>query len=83
MTEVDPILKIVWSIFGTLGVALLGLIVWGIKKWITTTFENTVALKVLSEKLDNFSKQIETLPKIQRDVSAAHEKIRKIEKGTI
>ncbi len=79
----DPItpLTILWSILGSIGVMCLGLIAWGLKKLITTTFENTFAINGLNTKLEAFTKQIEMLPKLQRDVGAAHDKIRNIEKG--
>lgn len=81
MTEAITPLNIIWSILGAIGVAFLGLLVWGIKKLVVTTFENTFAISKLSDKLEKFTEQIELLPKLEKDVGAAHEKIRNIQKG--
>lgn len=83
MNDVITPLTLVWSILGSIGVAFLGLLVWGIKKLIITTFENTLSINNLGSKLEEFTKQIELIPKLQRDLGAAHDKIRKIEKGNI
>lgn len=44
------------------------------------TMENTLQLVKLEVKLDHITELIEQLPKIKKDLSSAHEKIRAIEK---
>lgn len=71
-------LQIIWSILGAVGVCVLSLIGFGIKKLVTTTFQNTVAVKLLDTHIERLLKGYEKIQKIEEDVNEAHKKIRQI-----
>lgn len=82
--DVGTLVNIMWGMLGTAGVTFLGLTSYGIKKLIHTVFENTVAIKVLTEKLEDLEKKTEAIPKLEKDVGAAHQKLREVlKKGEI
>ncbi len=75
----ELILKVALLIVGALASFVGGLIVWGLKNLISTVFENTIALKVVSEKLNEVNKTIDKIPELERDLSklgASHRSLR-------
>lgn len=79
--EADFMLKIIWTILGTSATGLMGLVIWGLKKLIEVFFENTVQLKLLNQHVEKLLELPPKVEKLERDVSAAHEKIRAITKN--
>ena len=73
----QTLITIVWTILGALGTALLALVVWGLKKLITATFENTVQVKLLNQHIEKLLLLPPRVEKIERDLNVAHERIRK------
>lgn len=70
-----------WSISGLLGTALLGMLVWGLKILITTVFDNTVAIKLLNERISELVKYYAKTEKLEQDINIAHQRIRDLQKG--
>lgn len=64
------------------GTLLLGLIAWGIKAHIQTTFENTVQIKILNQHIEELLKLKPKVEKIENDLHVAHERIRALNGGT-
>lgn len=67
-----------WSILAALGTAFLGAIVWGIKKLIIAVFDNTVSLKLLSEKVTQLANGYERMWKVEKDLNELHIKFRNL-----
>lgn len=66
---------------GGVATAFLGLIVWGIKKLITTTFENTVQVKILTGQIATLLNLPPQVEKIKSDLNEAHNRIRSLKNG--
>lgn len=75
-------LEILWGIFGGIGTASLGLIAFGLKKMVSTTIENTIAIKILNEKMTTIVEKLDKIPKLEKDLSAAHDKLRNLNGGS-
>jgi len=67
--------EIVWAILGSLGTFFLGLISWGMKKWITATFDNTVAVKHLTDKLSSIEEKISDIPRLKKGMAILFDKL--------
>lgn len=76
--DTPTLLHIIWSVFGAVGLAILSFIGWGIKKLVTTTFENTVAIKILDGHIERLVKGYARIDKLENDMNNAHIKIREI-----
>jgi hypothetical protein len=77
----ETIIKIVWSLIGSLGVMALGLLSWGIKRLISASFENTIQIRILNGKIADIIGAIGKISKMEQDINHAHKKIREIENG--
>jgi hypothetical protein len=75
------LITIIWSIVGAVGTGVLGLIFFGIKKLVTTTIENTIAIQILSGHIEAIIKLSNKIEKLERDVNSAHDKIRNYSRG--
>jgi hypothetical protein len=60
---------------------MLGLIAWGIKSLISTTFENTVQIKLLNQHIVDLLKIPGKVEKLEQDVRVAHDRIREVYKN--
>lgn len=76
------LVTIIWSGIGALAVALLGMLVWGLKILITTMFDNTVQIKLLSEKISELVKYYSKTEKLEKDMTVAHQRIRDLQRGS-
>lgn len=74
----QTIIQTMWSIFGAMGIALLSFIGWGLKKLVTTTFENTVAIKLLDSHIEKLIKGYAKIEKLETDINQAHSRIRQL-----
>jgi hypothetical protein len=63
------IVIIILSVSGAIGTTLLGAIGWGVKTLITTTFENTMALRDLSEKVVILTIGYDKLHELERQLN--------------
>lgn len=77
----QTLITIMWTIVGAVATTFLGLIAWGLKKMIMTTFENTVQIKLLTEKLDTLLKLPPRMEKVEKDITEAHNRIRSLKNG--
>lgn len=68
-----------WGIFGAIGTMLIGMLAWGVKVLITAVFDNTVAIKVLNEKIGELVKYYSRTEKLENDVTEAHNRIRQLQ----
>ena len=71
---------IMWSGISAIAVSLLAMLVWGLKILITTMFENTVQIKLLSEKISELVKYYARTEKLESDVNEAHNRIRELQR---
>lgn len=78
----DTLITIMWTVMGAVATSFLGLLFWGVKKLITTTFENTVQIKLLNQHIDALLMLPLKVEKLDKDVTEAHNKIRGIYKNT-
>ena len=77
--EADVLVKVIWSILAAIGVTGLGLLSIGVKRLISVTFENTVQIRILNEKIADIIKGQLKVEKIERDLNEAHNRIRHME----
>lgn len=77
----STLVTIMWTVMGGVGTSFLGLIFWGIKKLITTTFENTVQIKLLNQHIETLMKLPAKVEKHEKDLNEAHQRIRELKKG--
>jgi len=91
MDQLDPntILTIVMSVFGALGVMMLGICAWAIQRQISTTHQNTIQISILGERVrylgetvDDLNKVFSKVVKLETDMNHAHQKLREIKKET-
>ena len=55
-----------------------GLFLFGIKAMVTATFQNTVAVKLLTSKIDEIVKNQEEIPEMKKDIKELGKSHRKI-----
>jgi len=67
---------------GAIATSFLGLLFWGVKKLITTTFENTVQISLLNQHIDQLLKLPVKVEKMEKDLNEAHSRIRTVYKHT-
>lgn len=75
------LVTILWTIVGAVGTTMLGLLAWGVKSLIAATFENTVQIKLLNEKLEKLIAVPGRIEKMEIDLRVAHDRIREIYKN--
>jgi len=71
-----------WSGVGAMAVGLLSVVIWGFKILITAMFDNTVAIKLLNEKINELVKYYAKTEKLEKDVSVAHQRIRDLQRSS-
>jgi hypothetical protein len=77
MTEnAQAAVTVMWTVFGAMGTALLGLIVYGIKAQVVATFNNTLSIQKLTDRVDELLRQYERINKMEKDINEAHVKLR-------
>ena len=81
----NTLITISWSVFGAIGVAIMGIVAWLIQKHISATSQNTIAIAVLSEKIsgmlsrmDKFESLTFRVEKAEKDLNNAFVKIKEI-----
>ena len=87
MLDANTVLTIVMSVFGSLGVMMLGICAWAIQRQISTTHQNTIQISILGERVRYLGDAVEDLNtlvskviKLETDVNHAHQKIRDMKK---
>ena len=80
MLDNPTLVAILWTVLGAFATAFLGLIVWGIKKLITTTFNNTIAVTLLNSHIEELLKLPPKVEKLQADMNEAHRRIKHFNK---
>lgn len=73
--EAEIFVKIIWGFLGVFGTGALGLLLWGIKQLITATFDNTIQIKTLNEKMGPMLGYLSKIDRIEKEVNDAHLKI--------
>ena len=76
----SSLIRIMWAMLGTFGVTFLGLLAWGIKKMITTLFENTLAIRGLTIQVTTLNQSHAELNKLSKDMNVAHGRIRELQR---
>jgi len=76
--EIKTIVTIMWSVLGALAVAGLGLLSWGVKKLIVASFENTLQIRILNEKIGEIIRGQLKIEKMEKDLNEAHSRIREL-----
>lgn len=76
-------ISLISSIFGTLGISVVGLVVWSIQRHVSSTSLNTIQLAVLTDKVQSLTTKIDSfqvylfkVDRLEQDLHHAHEKIR-------
>jgi len=77
----QTLVTIMWTVLGAVATAFLGLLFWGVKKLIMTTFENTVQIKILNKHIEELIKLPLKIEKMERDLNIAHDRIRTVIKN--
>jgi hypothetical protein len=75
------LVTIMWGMLGAAATAALGLFVWGVKALVTTTFENTVQIKILNSNFEKFMNLPAKMEKFETDLKVAHDRIREVYKN--
>lgn len=80
MMDNATLVTIIWSIIGGIATMLLGLVAWGLKVQITTTFENTVQIRLLNQHIESLLKLPSKVEKLEKDIFVAHKRIKEMYK---
>ena len=75
----SSLIRIMWGMFGTFGVTSVGLLAWGIKKMISTLFQNTLAIQSLTLQIATLNASHAEINKLSRDMNIAHSRIRELQ----
>ncbi len=76
MTDTEKLLVILGSLL-SLGSLVVGtLIAWGIQKSIGALFSTVVEVKLLREQIADLKTNIYKIPKLEKDLSELHSKLR-------
>ena len=76
----ETTVTIMWTIFGSIGTMLLGLLATGVVALVKATINNTAEMKVLSKTIQDLAKIPPKVDKIKQDVDNIHEWKRNHEK---
>lgn len=75
----ESTIKIMGMILGSFGVAIGGLMLWGIKALISTLLKVNQEVAILNSKIGPILEETKGISKMKQDINAAHSRISKLE----